>query len=464
MTVYETADGLPGLALGEWQSGLVPGLAMSQRDLRLADRLRRDSRDAQLDVQPTLGGVSVRATGVVGVVRFEGFEVRIDPKLPGDHLQLLKMVEFAEGIEGLTQLAGTPALREADPNLLDLVIELLCAATKRLLVGGLRADYVEREDDLPALRGRLLLDRQYLERFGLFDRIVCRYDEYEQDIPDNQLLALALADGSRTATLPRVRRRARGLAALLEQLCDPRAFELSLGPDAISYGRENEHYRAAHVLAWMVLRERSLDEALASGPRRVGSFLIDMNTLFEHFVEQLLQFVLKPSGIGIAAQSSHSIFWRPDLQTRYAGVRPDILLDRGQGGPERLPLDAKYKRYDSSKVEVGDLTQVFLYAYAYRQTPAAEVPRAVLLHPSETPGVPVLVPLQVHSVDERSVDAEIAVLGVHIPTVLAEVKLGWGPALEALRVLLLAQLPSAAITVGAPLAAADAGASASLPA
>jgi 5-methylcytosine-specific restriction enzyme subunit McrC len=207
----------------------------------------------------------VRTTGAVGLVRFTNFEVRVDPKLPGDHLQLFRLVEFASGIEGLVQLAGSPSVRAVGASLLDLVVELLSSATERILAAGLRADYVEREDDLPALRGRLLPDRQALERFGFYDRVVCRYDEHEHDIADNQLLALALAHGNRIATVPRVRRRARALAALLEDLCDPRALDVRLGPEAFTYSRHNEHYRSAHALSWMVLQERGPDEALVTG-------------------------------------------------------------------------------------------------------------------------------------------------------------------------------------------------------
>jgi 5-methylcytosine-specific restriction enzyme subunit McrC len=449
VTAYQTADGLPGIALAEWRSDTLPGVTMAERDLRLAARLRALPRDAQLDVQPAEGGVAVRTTGAVGLVRFTNFEVRVDPKFPGDHLQLFRLVEFASGLEGLVQLAGSPRMREADPNLLDLIVELLSSATERILTAGPRADYVERESDLRALRGRLLLDRQELERFGLYDRVVCRYDEHEHDIPDNQLLALALAHGSRIATLPRVRRRARTLAALLEDLCDPRALlDVAFGPEAFTYSRHNEHYQTAHAISWMVLQEQGLNEALATGKAPLRSFLIDMNTLFERFLERALQLAVEPAGVGVEAQRSDSIFWRPDLRARYARVRPDLLLQWSERPQARLPVDAKYKRYDKGKVDVGDLTQVFLYSYAYRDPEAVGIPpRAVLVHPSETPGEPGVTRLQVRSVAERVVDAELTVLAVHIPTVLDAADAGGGPSLDALRELSLGMLPPVGVTV-----------------
>jgi 5-methylcytosine-specific restriction enzyme subunit McrC len=433
VSIYRTVDDLPGMALNEWRSGILPGASMTLRDLRLAARLRERSSDTRIDVKATDGGIEVTATGAVGIIRFDAFEVRVDPKLPGDHLHLFRMVEFAEGLDGLVELAGSPRVRGADANLLDLIVDMLSAAAERILTVGLRADYVEHEGDLPALRGRLLSDRQHLERFGLYDRVCCRFDEHEHDIADNQLLAHGLAAGARIATTPRVRRRARGLAAVLADFCDPAALDPELGPDAFVYGRHNEHYRAAHVLSWMVLERRGPDEALMSGPARLRSFLLDMNTLFERFLERVLRLALASAGVRVDPQQSGSIFWRPAIHKHYARVRPDLLITRVERAHARLTVDAKYKRYDGQKADVGDLTQVFLYAYAYRDPEAiATPPRAILVHPSETAGVTGVTPLQVRSVAERSVDAELAVVGVHIPTVLDDVAAGGGKSLDAL--------------------------------
>jgi 5-methylcytosine-specific restriction enzyme subunit McrC len=443
---YRTVDGLPGIALGEWHSGTCPDVVMTERDIRLAARLRSRPRDSRLDVQMSEGGVTVTSTGAVGLVRFTNFEVRVDPKFPGNHLQLFRLVEFASGLEGLVQLAGAPAMRAADVNLLDFVVDLLSSATEQILAAGLRADYVEREDDLPALRGRLLPDRQHLERFGLYDRVICRYDEHEHDIADNQLLALALARGARIATVPRVRRRARGLAALLDDLCDVQALDPALGPEAFVYSRHNEHYRTAHALSWLVLEELGPDEALATGPAPLRSFLIDMNTLFERFLERALRLALASAAVTVVPQRSDSIFWRPDVRRPYSRVRPDLLLQDAERPGVRLPIDAKYKRYDDQKVDAGDLTQVFLYAYAYRHPgPASGAPKAILVHPSETRGEPRQTFLQVRSVAERAVDAELAVVAVHIPTVLDEADAGGGPGLDQLGAIALNHLPPAGL-------------------
>jgi 5-methylcytosine-specific restriction enzyme subunit McrC len=218
---------------------------------------------------------------------------------------------------------------------------------------------------------------------------------------------------------------------VLEEVCDPGALEISVGPEAFVYSRHNKHYRAAHALCWLVLQHVGLDEALSTGQASVRSFLVDMNRLFERFVERGLALALAPLNVSVTTQRSDSIFWRPDSHMRYARVRPDCLVN-GSKPWARLPVDAKYKRYAERRVDVDDLTQVFLYAYAYRDPRSLHPPRAMLIHPSESPGESRQIPLEVRSVAERHVDAELTVVSVHIPTVLHEAETGGGPTLTAL--------------------------------
>ena len=301
MTLYLASGGVPGLSIAEWRRGEIPDVGLTHRDRRLAERLRSKGQDSSVDVREIDSGVVIEARGSVGLLRFEGFEVRIEPKLPGSHLELFRMVEFAGGASGITQLAGFPRLSFSGANLLDLVVKMLSGFSERLIRAGLRADYVEREGALPALRGRFLPDRQMLDRLGLLDQVVCRYDEHELDVPENQLLALALRRGARTAVDPAIRRGARGLADTFEELCSPAAFPLDLGRDAIIYDRMNEHYRDAHELAFLLLEGLGPQDPMTVGEKAVRSFLIDMSPLFERFVEKVSP---RPSASNCAATGS----------------------------------------------------------------------------------------------------------------------------------------------------------------
>ena len=428
----------PALELGEWEPGRLEGVRLSDRDLRLAESLGKVRGDAAPVVIQEGGGVRIQARAGVGAVRFEEFDLRINPKLEGDHLGLFRMVEFTSGLSALVPLRGRPALAMKGLSLLDLVIALLCGAAEDLVRGGLRADYVEREEDLTAIRGRFLPDRQELERLGLLDRVVCRFDEHEQDILDNQLIAAALLQGSRIAQDADLRRRTRAIAAVVEEVCDPFGVDLPVDRHLLVYDRLNQHYEPAHQLALLLLENLGPDELLRGGSTRSYSFLINMNLLFEQFVTRVLERVLDRDAFTIEAQlKSRSIIWRLDTDESYASLIPDVLVRRRDRLTDQVPLDAKYKLYgtDAAKVDSGDLAQVFLYSYAFASpdAPAASAPGAAIVHPTRTSGEPGVLNLEVRRHAGALRRARIRVIGVHIPTLLNELEQGGGSALSVFR-------------------------------
>jgi 5-methylcytosine-specific restriction enzyme subunit McrC len=166
---------------------LIDGEMLTPSDQRLKEELQA-GEEGRLLVDELRTGVRIAARSWVGIVRFERFEVRVVPKLAGDNIGLVEMIEFATGLDALRRSSSARSLHAEGTGLFDLIALLLAEGTELILRCGLLADYVEREDELRVLRGRLLSDRQVLRRFGQVDRLVCRFDEHEQDIAENQLL------------------------------------------------------------------------------------------------------------------------------------------------------------------------------------------------------------------------------------------------------------------------------------
>lgn len=423
------------LELGEWEPGRLDGVLLSERDLRLVESLGRLRGDAAPLVAQEGSGVRIQARAGVGVVRFDEFDLRINPKLEGNNVGLFRMVEFTSGLRALVPLRGRPALAMEGLSLLDLVISLLCGVAEGLVRGGLRADYVEREENLSAIRGRFLPDRQELERLGLLDRLLCRFDEHEQDIFDNQLVAAALLQGSRIAQDTGLRRRTRSIAAVFEDACDPFAVDPPVDRHRLVYDRLNQHYEPAHQLALLLLENLGPDELLRGGATRSYSFLINMNLLFEQFVTRVLEQILDRDAFTTEAQfRSRSIIWRLDTDESYASLIPDVLVRRRDRPTAQVPVDAKYKLYgtDDTKVDSGDLAQVFLYSYAFAG-PDTPSPSGAIVHPTRTSGEPGVLNLEVRRRAGALRRARIRAIGVHIPTLLDELEQGGGAALNILR-------------------------------
>ncbi len=112
-----------------------------------------------------------------------------------------------------------------------------------------------------------------------------------------------------------------------------------------------------------------------------------MNLLFEQFVSQLLEDGLTGTGVRVHRQRRDSSILFDELRSRsYASVIPDVVLERTQlrGSRQVVPIDVKYKPYDSRRVDSSDIYQTFLYAFAYRGD-ALPAPVAII-YPRETTG------------------------------------------------------------------------------
>lgn len=235
-------------ALREWEDRTFEGVRLSPDGRLLAARLA-GTGESRLEVTELREGLRVRARSWVGVVRLDGVEIRVVPKLAGDQLGLVKLVELVTGLDGLTRLAGEAGLQLAGESLLDLVALLFAEACQGVLRRGLLAGYVEREEALPMVRGRILADRQVLRRFGRLDRIECRFDELEHDVDENRLLAAALRVAHRRVRSAAVRRRLARLRAVFDPICDVLQLDLDSARKGTAYNRLNAHYEQAHGLA-----------------------------------------------------------------------------------------------------------------------------------------------------------------------------------------------------------------------
>jgi 5-methylcytosine-specific restriction enzyme subunit McrC len=423
--VNRTSARLP-FHLAEWESLIIEGETLGASDQHLKQELGEEGR---LLVDELRTGVRVTAQSWVGVVRFERFEVRVVPKLAGDNLGLVEMIEFATGLDALRRSSSARTLHAEGIGLLDLLALLLVEASESILRGGLLADYVEREGELPVVRGRILGDQQVLRRFGRVDRLFCRYDEHDQNVVENQLLAAALGRCSTRVTHDSVRQRVRRLLAILQEVCQADELNLEAVRGRITYHRLNEHYRDAHALAWLLLDGLGIRDVLASGKTRCFAFLIDMNRLFEMFILRLIERLLPALGARAHYQrGDRSIVLNASTNRPYARVIPDVLIKAsGPGRAARIAVDAKYKLYDDRKVSSGDVYQSFVYAYAYGGAVRHVLPAALLVYPSSMRASPSL-RLRIRSPQTRAT-AEILALGISIPDALAEIKGGTrGPA------------------------------------
>jgi 5-methylcytosine-specific restriction enzyme subunit McrC len=418
------------IELEEWESVQAPeGIELTERDRGLVASLK--GGEGRLHVDELVGSIRLRATSWIGVVRFEQFEVRVVPKLVGGNLGVLEMLEYASGLSALRRLRASRELHVVPAGrLIDLLAELLAEAAEQILRDGLLQDYVTRDETLGVLRGRLRIHDQVRRRFARIDQLECRFDELETNVPDNQLLSLALGLARRVCRNPDTRRRVARLHGLFCEAADPSAFNPGAFPSGIEYNRRNDRYRTAHAVGWLFIRRLAVHDLFARGGGRSYAFLLDMNALFEQFVTRLLETTFAGSAVRVVAQRRDDSLLINERTTRsYASVIPDVLLERPDAdGRRRVPLDAKYKLYDERRLEMSDIYQTFFYGYAYARREEHETGNALafLVYPATTSAPPVR--LRVRRADHVTT-ARIRTIALDVPAALREVREGREPQL-----------------------------------
>ena len=327
------------------------------------------------------GRNGVRARGVVGVIATPGCQLEILPKIEGAgesevddttlRRRLIHMLAIARNIRidagAITQLGWQRH------TLLELLIRLYCSKLADAVRQGIPQQYTDLEDDLPAVRGRLDLTRQFSTLAVSPQKLACRFDARSPDIALNQVMRAAIDKLSRVAQAPENQRALRELSFAYSDIS--RVAPGALRWDLIVLDRTNTRWRELLSLARLLLGDRH--QQTSAGSIDGYALLFEMNILFEEYVARLLARALADTDLSVSMQGGH----RDCLFDGEAGrfrTRPDLIVRRGSRIP--LIIDTKWKRItriDDPKrgVSQADVYQLMAYGRIY------DCPHVVLLYP-----------------------------------------------------------------------------------
>jgi len=320
------------------------------------------------------------AKSYVGVIQSPGLQIEILPKI--DHvevedshvqqsrqnllfmLSVARLLPFHERDLAGQQIQQTPVLEA----LIRVFVQRLLQELRR----GQQHLYVHREENLPFVKGRILMSEHLVRNAAQKQLTFVAFDEFQNDTLLNRILKAAchklLAVTRISGTQQYLRESLLELADV--ELCEIQPFHF----DQIHLDRNSERFR--DLLTFCRLLFLNSTPTPSSGATECFSLLFPMEKLFEEFVGRLIHrhaesFGFLREDIHLQARSRRRWLLRSESGTGAFRLKPDVLINAESGEPA-LILDTKWKRllsddvHSRNGVSQSDIYQLFAYSQRYR--------------------------------------------------------------------------------------------------
>lgn len=310
----------------------------------------------------------VQVTSFVGVIRApDGFQIEVLPKVgkaigggAKEARQLL--IEMLCCLQGFRHVQTDSAQISATRMpLLEVFIAEFLSTVERIVKSGLRSDYSSRQDNLFALRGKLLMASHLRQNLYRADRFFTEHDEFSTNRPENRLLHATLRRVLMLSASQANQQLARELQFVFSEV--PASTQPLIDFQRVRLDRGMGYYADALAWARLILDEES--PLTGTGGHRAPSLLFPMEAVFEAFVaKHLARQLTRPLVLKTQARSHHLVRHR---EQNWFQLKPDLLIRKANH--DAIVLDTKWKLLDATKkngAEKYQLSQADFYQlYAY---------------------------------------------------------------------------------------------------
>jgi 5-methylcytosine-specific restriction enzyme subunit McrC len=333
-----TTESFTTFSLSEYEEQIVEVL-----DPEIAQKIQRTGI-VELS-RKVSGEFVIKADSKIGFISVQGVQVNVAPRFPIYNIfYFLGLIEEIKLDKEKVQIAESEDFLTV---LFQSFNESVALATRKGLISG----YVNREDSLHVLKGRINFSRQFKRNPGGYVPFEVSFDDFVEDIAENQIikkaLHIALKHGLQNRNL---RNQAQNLLFNFKDVSD-----IDQIPNW-NQSRLNLHYWNALRLAELIVSGNGFHENV--GDIEISGFSIDMYKVFEDFVAKQLADRINGSEDIVATQKSLSL----DVGGIYQ-EKPDLIWYR-EGKPFQV-MDTKYKQPEGETQQrdsLNDLRQVISYA------------------------------------------------------------------------------------------------------
>jgi 5-methylcytosine-specific restriction enzyme subunit McrC len=330
-----------------------------------------------------LGIRKLRFINLVGIIQLNTVRIEILPKISLHHQDesvnrrvLLNMLNMTKQLP--VQLNERTLSQFEKVDLSHLLAHLFVTELYKALKRGIYRGYEQKQENLPHLKGRLMISPHLRKNANHSIHAFCEYDELSPNVTLNQVLKTALKVIQPIIQQNTIRTQSMMIHELFDEVDDQKIDKNML--ENIQLNRQNQHYDNVLQLAIAILRSTSMSTGF--NQQAAFSFLFKMNELFEGYVGECLKKVVAPTEYKLDIQHKEKrLLINVHSGRSNISLKPDFVISKNEAdGPTPiLVLDTKWKSiFNGTQMTYNqaDLYQMYAYVTAYK---SAE--RCILLYP-----------------------------------------------------------------------------------
>jgi 5-methylcytosine-specific restriction enzyme subunit McrC len=330
----ETDEGKPILEIKEYEKKywLDDRLEILPYEEKLVDRLEDEFK---IQINEKSDGIKISAEGHVGVIEFENFILNVGPKFVKFE-NFGRLIDFANDIKD-EQFTDEIRFQGQIDHPIEFVIRSFLGTTQKLIHYGLYKSYVEHQEDVSFLRGKLVMKQQILNDLKFNMKFNCEFDEFTSNNLENQIILYTLKLCKFITKFPQKKKIIQKLIHQIDSQIDDRRVTIQDFRE-IAYTRLNSRYEKPHNLAKLIIKNIGMQNLDYHRTKFIIPFFVKMSTVWEHFLENLL-INYYDKKIRIAKQDPHDAWL---INGKEHPIKPDIVTYKD--GEISTIIDAKYMK------------------------------------------------------------------------------------------------------------------------
>ena len=323
-------------------------LILAKEDVDYIKKNIQEGEGKKMDLDQQDGFYIITAKNFVGTIPLKHSkypQISITPK--AGQVNFIQMWGYTESID-TAKLFENVNIQYGN-SLADLMVKPFLGIVEPIIQEGIYKNYVTVIEQIPGVKGRLLLSQNIRSSHITHEKFWCEFDERTADILENQiLLYCAKLLSTRIISIDFKKE----LYYFQHRLEIEGVSDVSIEPyhlDLISLQKHNYHYKNALDFCELILRY--FGYGFQKGGMIPGSgHLYDMNNLFQNFVTKILQESL-PNQYDVFKEEEKKYFLNnissqnPKLDGitpfQTEAMKPDIIIKKNK--KDILVIDTKYK-------------------------------------------------------------------------------------------------------------------------